>query len=143
MVIPVKNFNFLKLKTTRQNRKFTQWQGIMCGKKAQIKEESKLLQCDRTNLGGTSRLCALVGGPFNPAPWMAIAQEDFKNANQTIPWYLNTDSSRISKDSGAKRFTNRRLKIADERKKSNLIFLSESLQTSSVPLLNSTFVEVI
>ena len=85
-----------------------------------------LRRCDRSNLGGTSMLCTLVDGPFNPAPWMAIAQEDFKNANQTIPWYLNTDSSRISKDSGAKRFTNRRLKIADERKKSNLIFLSES-----------------
>ena len=71
-------------------------------------------------------LCTLVDGPFNPAPWMAIAQEDFKNANQTIPWYLNTDSSPISKDSGSKRFTNQRLKITDERKKSNLIFLSES-----------------
>ena len=39
MVIPVKNLNFLK---TEDN----EWQGIMYGKKAQIKEKSKLLQCD-------------------------------------------------------------------------------------------------
>ena len=51
-----------------------------------------LRKCDRTNLGGTSMLCSLVDGSFNPPPWMATAQEDFKDANQTIPWYLNTNS---------------------------------------------------
>ena len=56
---------------------------------------------------------------------MATAQEDFKGANQTMPWYLKTDSLRISKDANYTRFPNRRLKIPDERKKSNLIFLSE------------------
>ena len=86
---------------------------------------AKMRRCDRTNLGGTSILCALVDGPFNPAPWMATAQEDFKGANQTMPWYLKTDSLRISKDANYTRFPNRRLKIPDERKKSNLIFLSE------------------
>ena len=85
----------------------------------------RLRKCDRTNLGGTSMLCDLVDGPFNPAPWMATAQKDFRNANQTIPWYLDTDFLHYSNDTGVKRFTNRRLKIADERKKSSLIFLSE------------------
>ena len=70
-------------------------------------------------------LCALVDGPFNPPPWMATAQEDFEDANQTIPWYLNTDSSYVSKDSDGMRFTNQRSKIEDERKKSNSIFKSE------------------
>ena len=85
---------------------------------------AELRQCDRTNLGGTSTLCALVDGPFNPPPWMTTAQEDFEDANQTIPWYLNTDSS-LSKDSDGMRFTNKRSKIEDDRKKSNLIFKSE------------------
>ena len=85
---------------------------------------AELRQCDRTNLGGTSTLCALVDGPFNPPPWMTTAQEDFEDANQTIPWYLNTDSS-PSKDSDGMRFTNQRSKIEDDRKKSNLIFKSE------------------
>ena len=56
---------------------------------------------------------------------MATAQKDFMDANQTIPWYLDTEFLHISKDAGIKRFTNRRLKIVDERKKSSLIFLSE------------------
>ena len=70
-------------------------------------------------------LCALVDGPFNPPPWMATAQEDFKDANQTIPWYLNTDSLFTSKNVNSTRFTNQRSNMEDERKKSNLIFQSE------------------
>ena len=46
MGIPVKTFTFLKIEDNETNRKFVQWQGIMYGKKAQIKEKSKLLQCD-------------------------------------------------------------------------------------------------
>ena len=69
---------------------------------------SKLLQCDRTNLGGTSRLCALVGGPFNPAPWMTTAQKEFKSANQTVPWYLDTNSSQALSSDDPARFSNQR-----------------------------------
>ena len=84
-----------------------------------------LRTCDRTNLGGTSMLCALVDGPFNPAPWMTAAQEDFKNANQTIPWYLNTNSTQNSKATATTKFPNQRPKFPDQQKKSSLIFLSE------------------
>ena len=85
----------------------------------------ELRRCDRTNLGGTSMLCALVDGPFNPPPWMAIAQEDFKDANLTMPWYLNTDSLFTSKDVHSARFTNQRSNMDGVRKQSNLIFQSE------------------
>ena len=70
-------------------------------------------------------LCALVDGPFNPPPWMAIAQEDFKDANLTMPWYLNTDSLFTSKDVHSARFTNQRSNMDGVRKQSNLIFQSE------------------
>ena len=70
-------------------------------------------------------LCALVDGPFNPAPWMTAAQEDFKNANQTIPWYLNTNSTQNSKATATTKFPNQRPKFPDQQKKSSLIFLSE------------------
>ena len=86
---------------------------------------AELRGCDRTNLGGTSMLCSLVDGQFNPTPWMATAQKDFKNANLTIPWYLNTNSSQISKTADFMRFPNQRLRIPEEREKSNLIFFSE------------------
>ena len=85
----------------------------------------ELRRCDRTNLGGTSMLCSLVDGSFNPPPWMATAQEDFKDANQTIPWYLNTDSLFTSKDDNSARFTNQRSSMDGKRKQSNLIFQSE------------------
>ena len=81
--------------------------------------------CDRTNLGGTSILCALVEEPLNPAPWMTLAQDEFKKANQTVPWYLNTNLSKISNHDFFLRFPNQRPKIADKRRESNLVFLSE------------------
>ena len=65
-----------------------------------------LRKCDRTNIGGTSILCALVDGPMNPAPWMNTAQKEFLNANQTVPWYLDTDSSQA--DEGMRQFANKR-----------------------------------
>ena len=81
--------------------------------------------CDRTNLGGTSVLCALVDGPFNPTPWMATAQEEFKDANQTIPWYLDTNFSEILSDDDHAVFPNDRSEIGDERKNMTRIFSSE------------------
>ena len=68
-------------------------------------------------------LCALVNGPFNPAPWTTAAQDEFKDSNETIPWYLNTNQTQILNDDGQMRFTNQRLKI--ERNPSNLVFSSE------------------
>ena len=51
-------------------------------------------------------LCALVDGPMNPAPWMSTAQNEFINANQTVPWYLDTESA--SMETSIKQFPNQR-----------------------------------
>ena len=57
-------------------------------------------------------LCALVDGPMNPAPWMNTAQNEFITANQTLPWYLDTDGKQaeISK----RHFTNERRQVENE-----------------------------
>ena len=87
---------------------------------------AELPRCDRTNLGGTSMLCALVDDPLNPAPWMTTAQKEFMAANQTIPWYLDTNSSRALGNEDHARFSNQRSMINDGQKRSNLIFSSGS-----------------
>ena len=84
---------------------------------------AKLRKCDRTNLGGPSVLCSLADDPLNPAPWINTAQKEFVGANQTLPWYLETDQSK--KDTGDLKFPNQRLKVADESKKSSLMFPSQ------------------
>ena len=86
---------------------------------------AELPRCDRTNLGGTSMLCALVDGPLNPAPWMSTAQEEFTAANQTIPWYLDTNSSQILKSDNPVKFLNQRSMIDHKRIQSSSIFSSE------------------
>ena len=87
---------------------------------------AELPRCDRTNVGGTSMLCALVDDPLNPAPWMTTAQKEFMAANQTIPWYLDTNSSRVLRNEDHARFSNQRSMINDVQKRSNLIFSSGS-----------------
>ena len=67
---------------------------------------ANLRKCDRTTIGGTSMLCALVDGPMNPAPWMSTAQNEFINANQTVPWYLDTESTGM--ETSIKQFPNQR-----------------------------------
>ena len=86
---------------------------------------AELPRCDRTNLGGTSMLCALVDGPLNPAPWMSTAQEEFTAANQTIPWYLDTNSSQILKSDNPVKFPNQRSMIDHKRIQFSSIFSSE------------------
>ena len=92
---------------------------------------SYLRQCDRTNLGGTSMLCALVNGPFNPVPWMTTAQKEFKTANQTIPWYLNTNYSETLSDDDATRFSNQRSMKDNEEKTGNSIFSPGSAEETT------------
>ena len=49
-------------------------------------------------------------GPVNPAPWVNAAQNEFKHANQSIPWYLDTISSRKLMLKSAK-FSNKRSRV--------------------------------
>ena len=50
---------------------------------------AELRKCDHTNIG-TSLLCDLVNPPVNPPPWLNMAQTEFKLANESLPWYLET-----------------------------------------------------
>ena len=70
---------------------------------------ANLRKCDRTNIGGTSMLCALVDGTMNPAPWMNTAQNEFISANQTLPWYLDTDGKQT--DISKQQFPNERKQV--------------------------------
>ena len=76
-------------------------------------------------------LCALVDGPFNPVPWMTTAQGEFKTANQTIPWYLNTNFSEDLSADGATRFSNQRSMKDNEEKTGNSIFSSGSAEETT------------
>ena len=88
-----------------------------------------LRKCDRTTIGGTSMLCDLVDEPLNPAPWINTAQSEFINANQTVPWYLNTDPSH--RDVTDSKFPDQRQKIDDGSQTSNLMFQSELKENPS------------
>ena len=52
---------------------------------------SELQKCDSTNLG--SFICDLINGQINPAPWMNDVINEFVNSNETIPWYLQANST--------------------------------------------------
>ena len=81
---------------------------------------AELRQCDRTNLGSTSLLCDLVNSAINPAPWINIAQSEYKNAKQDVPYFLDTNSAGTT--SSIKKFSNQRSRADDE---SDLIFTSD------------------
>ena len=80
---------------------------------------AELRKCDRTTLGGTSLLCDLVHSAINPAPWINIAQTEYTNANQTVPYFLDTAGSTKSNE---KRFSDQRSNRGVEGDNSNLIF---------------------
>ena len=83
---------------------------------------AELGKCDHTNIG-TSTLCDLIEGLINPPPWINAVQNEYSNANETLPWYLytNTDKSRRN----IKRFPNRRSNMVDTNIEKNLIFRSD------------------
>ena len=68
-------------------------------------------------------LCALVDGVMNPAPWMNTAKNEFINANQTVPWYLDTDSNQF--EEGMKQFGNKRSHVAGQQSPSSSMFPSQ------------------
>ena len=85
-----------------------------------------LRKCDRTNIGGTSMLCALVDGPMNPAPWMNTAKNEFINANQTVPWYLDTDG--MNTENSERQFPNERKHVLAEGLSSSSMFPSQLIE---------------
>ena len=87
---------------------------------------AELQKCDRTTIGSTNILCDLVSGLLNPAPWVDIAQNEYRQADQPIPWYLETNSSSGIKSSlSTTRFSNERFKGRDGDATTNAIFSEE------------------
>ena len=54
---------------------------------------AELLKCDSTTVGSfaTGKICDLITGELNPAPWVTVAKNEFEFSNQSIPWYLDTN----------------------------------------------------
>ena len=66
-------------------------------------------KCDSTTIGNTNILCSLVHTPLNPAPWTYTAQNEYRNANISVPWFLNTNSG--NNISSHTKFSDKRSKL--------------------------------
>ena len=79
---------------------------------------TELHQCDDSNIG--SVFCDLTSGKMNPAPWTRNAQNEYLAANESVPWYLETEESRIS--TGKRRFSDQRSRYIEQRNGQDAIF---------------------
>ena len=53
---------------------------------------AELHACESATIG--SFLCGLVNKQMNPAPWLTDVQNEYLSENESIPWYLDTYSSK-------------------------------------------------
>jgi len=67
---------------------------------------AELQTCDVTATGSTGLLCNIMNSAINPAPWITVAQNEYRMSNQTIPWYLATISSK--KRTNSTKFSDKR-----------------------------------
>ena len=79
---------------------------------------TELQQCDDSNIG--SLFCDLTSGKMNPAPWTRDAQNEYLAANESVPWYLETDESKSS--IGRRRFSDQRSRYIEQRNGQDAIF---------------------
>ena len=82
---------------------------------------SKLPGCDSINAG--SFLCGLNSGGINPPPWIMDAQNEFLNANQNVPEYLNTGLSHKTEKNG--RFSSQRFRYPEGNVDDDEIFAAK------------------
>ena len=82
---------------------------------------SKLPVCDSINAG--SFLCGLNSGGINPPSWITDAQNEFLNANQSVPEYLNTDLTHKTDENG--RFSSQRSQYPDGNVDDDEIFAAQ------------------
>ena len=71
----------------------------------------------------------MINGTLNPAPWTHLAQTEYQQAspNDSLPWYLETDSQNWEDKEG------RTLKFPDRRSKSsNAVVLKNALFKSEL-----------
>ena len=81
-----------------------------------------LSKCDHTNFGA-STFCDLTNSDLSPAPWMALADNEFKNVNKNSP--LQDNVLFASSDSDRLRHLNTRLRIDSEMTPDSLPFPAE------------------
>jgi hypothetical protein len=84
---------------------------------------AELQKCDDTMIAGTSMLCNMLNPTLNPTPWVDLAQNVYRNSNQTIPWYLNTTSSKNWMNTT--RFSDKRTRFPEGTKHDTKMFSSE------------------
>lgn len=84
-------------------------------------------KCDHTNTG-TNYLCDMVNGNLNPAPWTYLAQTEYANAspNDSLPWYLETDASKLKEIEGRmKKFPDQRRRVTEPSAEQSALFKSD------------------
>ena len=86
---------------------------------------AKLRKCERPTTGGTNIMCRLVNDKNNPAPWINLAQNEFKRFDKRLPWFLKTSIAGYKSGFGnvMARFSNKRLRLHEDI--SEELFLSE------------------
>ena len=88
---------------------------------------SAFQKCDHTNMG-TNLLCDMVNGELNPAPWTMMAQNEYIKAspNDSLPWYLETDLTKVNVTEAEKiKFPNQRSKMPPEGMERSALFKIE------------------
>ena len=73
---------------------------------------AELQTCDGTTTGSTGLLCNVMNNAINPAPWISLAQNEYRRSNETIPWYLATISP--NKRANSTRFSDERIRKQED-----------------------------
>ena len=68
-------------------------------------------------------LCDLINNPMNPAVWTSVAQKEYRHANASVPWFLETTSLSNQSKMSATKFSN--IRTLGSGKTSNAIFASD------------------
>ena len=80
---------------------------------------TELQDCDDSNIG--SIFCDLTSGEMNPAPWTSDAQNEYLAANESVPWFLETNKSRIA-IGGKRKFSDQRSRYYEQKDGHGAIF---------------------
>ena len=79
---------------------------------------SELQKCDDSNIG--SAFCDLTKGEINPAPWTSDVQNEYLAANESVPWFLETNETKIAM--GGRRFSDLRSRYLKQKNGRGAIF---------------------
>ena len=77
---------------------------------------AKLRECDRPSRGSTNILCRLVNDKNNPAPWINLAQNEYKRVEKSLPCFLRTSSRGLGgiTEKGNVSFSNKRSRLLED-----------------------------